>query len=150
MTKPRRFTGWHMTAIMVAFFGVVIGVNLIMASYATSTFGGTVVDNSYVASQKFNTWLDKAERQKALGWSAKASRLTDGRVAVDVAGLPDGEVAVAAMARHPLGRMPDADLTFVREATGRFVSAQPLAAGRWTLRLEVKAGQDSWRGEQDI
>ena len=57
----RKFTGWHMTGILVAFFGVVVSVNVFMARAAISTFGGTVVDNSYVASQKFNGWLDKAE-----------------------------------------------------------------------------------------
>ena len=68
----RKFTGWHMTGILVAFFGVVVSVNVFMARAAISTFGGTVVDNSYVASQKFNGWLDKAEAQKALGWTVSA------------------------------------------------------------------------------
>ena len=54
MTKP--FTGWHMTAILVGFFSTVIAVNVYMAHAAISTFGGTVVDNSYVASQEFNGW----------------------------------------------------------------------------------------------
>ena len=53
------FTGRHITIIMVAFFAVVIAVNLLMARYATSTFGGVVVENSYVASQNFNKWLDE-------------------------------------------------------------------------------------------
>ena len=59
MSRP--FTGRHMAMILVAFFGVVIVVNLIMARYASSTFGGIVVENSYVASQEFNKWLDEAE-----------------------------------------------------------------------------------------
>ena len=45
----RPFTGRHMAAIMVAFFGVVIAVNVYMARLATSTFTGVVVENSYVA-----------------------------------------------------------------------------------------------------
>jgi nitrogen fixation protein FixH len=40
-----KFTGWHMTTILVAFFGVVIAVNFFMARMAVGTFGGTVVDN---------------------------------------------------------------------------------------------------------
>jgi nitrogen fixation protein FixH len=54
---PRRFTGRHMTGILVAFFGVVMTVNFTMAYVAISGFGGTVVDNSYVASQNYNRWL---------------------------------------------------------------------------------------------
>ena len=37
--------GWHMTTILVAFFAVVITVNIVMARFALSTFGGTVVEN---------------------------------------------------------------------------------------------------------
>ena len=65
----KRITGWHAAAGLVAFFGLVIAVNLTMAVYATTTFGGVVVDNSYVASQKYNGWLKAAERQRALGWT---------------------------------------------------------------------------------
>jgi hypothetical protein len=57
---PRPFTGRHMAMIMIAFFGVVIAVNVLMARFAVSTFGGVVVENSYVASQHFNRWLDEA------------------------------------------------------------------------------------------
>src|SRR5687768_10998939 len=62
------FTGRHMAAIICTFFGVVIAVNMLMAVLATRTFGGTVVDNSYVASQKFNGWLAQARAQQSLGW----------------------------------------------------------------------------------
>ena len=64
MKRVRPFTGYHMTAILVAFFGVVIVVNFVMARYAVATFGGTVVDNSYVASQEFNGWLKGLTVQK--------------------------------------------------------------------------------------
>ena len=64
MTRP--FTGRHMFATLVVFFGIVIAVNFTMASYATTTFGGLVVENSYVASQKFNRWLDEAAAEGAV------------------------------------------------------------------------------------
>eukprot|EP01035_Chromulina_nebulosa_P040301 gene40301-54499_t len=60
-----------MTAIMCAFFAVVIGVNMLMASDAIRTFGGTVVDNSYVASQQYNGWLAEARVQRLYGWLTK-------------------------------------------------------------------------------
>ena len=66
-----KFTGWHMTAIFVAFFGIVMAVNFYMARMAVGTFGGTVVDNSYVASQEYNSWLGAAARQDKLGWNVK-------------------------------------------------------------------------------
>lgn len=143
------FTGKHMTAIMVAFFAVVIGVNLIMARYASSTFGGVVVENSYVASQKYNQWLQEAAQEKALGWSAKASRLSSGQVAVRLGGAPAG-ASLTGHVWHPLGRQPDRPLTFAAQPDGSFVSSQEIPAGRWRLRLEVQAQGKKWRTESEI
>lgn len=143
-------TGRHVTAIFVGFFAVVVGVNLLMARFASSTFGGVVVDNSYVASQHFNRWLDAAEQQQALGWKAETSRRADNRVVIALIGAPAAGVAVAAVARHPVGRAPDQTLSFARAADGSFVSTTTLAPGRWRLRIQAAAGQQGWRSEQDI
>ncbi|MFN3516083.1 MAG: FixH family protein [Novosphingobium sp.] len=144
------FTGKHFAAIIVTFFAVVIAVNVYMARAASATFGGVVVENSYVASQNFNTWLAEAEREKALGWTATVTRLSDNRLAVTLGGAPGEGVELAAIARHPLGRAPDRELRFLRQADGSFVSDRPLDAGRWRLRLDARAGAQRWREEQDI
>ena len=52
--RPREFTGKHMLVIMFAFFGVIIAVNLTMATFAHTSWSGLVVQNSYVAGQHFN------------------------------------------------------------------------------------------------
>lgn len=147
----RPFTGRHMAAIMVAFFGVVIGVNVFMAHLATSSFTGEVVENSYVASQHFNRWLDEAKREQALGWQAGAERIDDGRVVLTLVGLP-ADAKVMAWARHPLGRVADRALEFrpVAGRRGHFVSVEALPAGRWRLRIEVNAGAKAWRAERDV
>jgi nitrogen fixation protein FixH len=80
-TKP--FTGYHMAAILIGFFGIVIAVNIYRAKVAVGTFGGTVVDNSYVASQNYNEWL--AEATGPTSWSIAASRVAGGRIALQVA-----------------------------------------------------------------
>ncbi len=142
----RTFTGRHMTMILVAFFGVVMVVNFIMARYAVGTFGGVVVENSYVASQHFNRWLDEAAAERALGWSADARRTADDRVEIVLAGAPAG-AEVAAEARHPLGTLPDTMLTFAPTGGGRYVSREALPKDRWTLRLAVRDGEKVWRSE---
>lgn len=145
---PKPFTGRHMAIILVAFFGVVITVNFTMARLASQSFGGQVVDNSYVASQKFNTWLDEAEKEKALGWTAQASRQADDKLAITFAGA--AEAAITAVARHPLGRAKSQAFTFDRVADGTYVSREKLAGGRWRLRIEVAAGGQRFRTEQDV
>jgi nitrogen fixation protein FixH len=133
----RRFTGWHFTAIIIAFFGVVIAVNLTMAMFAMRTFGGVVVENSYVASQKYNGWLDAARKQDRLGWKIVPS--IDSRRHVLVSVGVDGAV-VSGFARHPLGREPDVRLSF-RD----FRSIEALPPGRWAVHLLVRRGKDEAR-----
>lgn len=147
-TNP--FTGRRMAIILVSFFGVVVAVNVAMARLATGTFGGVVVENSYVASQHFNRWLDEAEAGRALGWRAVASRLPDGRVAVAVTGTQSPALMIAGNAWHPLGRLPDRPLVFVPAGTGRFVSREALPDGRWRVRLTLRDGGSQLRTQQDI
>lgn len=142
--NQRIFTGWHMATILVAFFGIVIAVNLVNARYAGATFGGVVVENSYVASQRFNDWLDEAKTENALGWDAVTTWRPDGRLVVALRGVPSG-AAVKGVARHPLGRTPDRALTFERIGEGRFLSRQALPEGRWAVRLTVAAQDRVWR-----
>lgn len=133
------FTGRHMTAILVGFFGVVIAVNFTMAFYASSTFGGLVVENSYVASQEFNGWLRKARTERAQGLEIGLARAPDDRLAATLKG-PDGPVGnaeVSALARHPLGRIPERLLRFRSIGEGRYQSVDVLPAGRWIVHLRA-------------
>lgn len=148
-TRPAaRFTGWHFTAIMAGFFAVVVGVNVYMANQASSTFGGVVVDNSYVASQHFNRWLDEAAAEDALGWNADVTRRADGRLSLALTG-PE-KAAVTAVARHPLGGRRDVALRFAPGGPGRWVSHETLPPGRWRLRLDVRADGRLWRAERNV
>lgn len=149
-TQIRPLTGRRVTVWFFAFFGVVVAVNLVMARLALGTFGGVVVDNSYVASQHFNRWLDAEAAQRKLGWQATAERLADGRVAVRFSGTGDAALTLTGEARHPVGRQPDRMLAFVPAGGGRFVTREPLPAGRWRLRLAAQSGAARWRSELDL
>lgn len=137
------FTGRHMAASMVGFFGVVIGVNVLMAMEATRTFGGTVVENSYVASQHFNRWLDEAQAEKLLGWTVDMERGGNhALLSIQARGSRVGDAAVTGVAEHPLGRLPDLELRFRNLGSGRYRSIEALPPGRWRVRLDVRrAGQ---------
>jgi nitrogen fixation protein FixH len=139
--------------IMIAFFGTIFVVNFTMARFAIGTFGGTVVDNSYVASQQYNGWLDKARAQARLGWRVTASRADDARVriAVDHAdGSPLGDAMVSAIARHPLGRSEPIDLAFAPTADGGYRSLARLPPGRWTLHLTIVEGNRRFAAVRDV
>jgi nitrogen fixation protein FixH len=128
------FTGRHMLTVMVGFFGLIIAVNLTMARLASDTFGGSIVANSYVASQRFNGWLQAARDQKALGWQSDLVLDDKRHVVLTMDG--SGFVATGS-AHHPLGRAPDVPLAFAKDAAGRLVSAETLPGGRWQVRITV-------------
>lgn len=147
MTKP--FTGWHMTAILVAGFGVVVAVNILMAMLAVGSFGGVVVENSYVASQNFNAWLEQAREENTLGWTASVARSGDGHLQVATTGAPEGTQAKVEL-RHPLGREQSVALTLRGDGKGGFSSADPLPEGRWLVRLTLSHGADQMRLERPV
>lgn len=136
----RRFTGRHMLALMVTFFGTVIAVNVTMATLAARTFGGTVVKNSYVATREFNGWLRQARAEAALGWNVRLLRDGDGVVAVVVhsAGAPLRGAQVRAIARHPVGGEDDVRLSFEGADPGRYRSTTRLPGGRWLVQVEIR------------
>lgn len=144
----RQFTGRHMAGILVAFFAVIIAVNVLMARFAISTFGGEVVENSYVASQHFNRWLDEAASERAQGATAEIRRAHDGHIVVRLSGSQPA--TVTALARHPLGRLTDREIAFTPAEAGTFVSREILPAGRWRLRLTVTAPGRTWRTEREL
>ena len=151
--SPRRFTGRHMTAILIGFFGVVIAVNLLMARMAIGTFGGTVVDNSYVASQSFNNWLAQARAEQALGWRIEVARDGGDHLAVtvrDAAGAALPAAQVTALARHPLGRKPERIMRFEDIGAGGFRSTASLGAGRWQMVITVESDGRTMRIAKDI
>jgi nitrogen fixation protein FixH len=62
----REFTGRDMLFLMIAFFAVVVSVNMAMAVIASGSWTGLVVKNSYVASQQFNEKTAELERSAAM------------------------------------------------------------------------------------
>ena len=139
----RRFTGYHMLAWMLGFFMVVIGVNAVMATMAERSFTGTVVENSYVASQRFNRWLDEAKAQDRLGWTATIDHAGP-RITVKLTG-PEAlihDARLTGLALHPLGHLPDRAIRFTPVGSGEYRSVEALPHGRWQVRVTAEHGRD--------
>ncbi|CAN1523008.1 COG5456 Predicted integral membrane protein linked to a cation pump [Sphingomonadaceae bacterium] len=149
---PKPFTGYHMAAILIGFFGIVIAVNIYMAKQAIGSFGGTVVDNSYVASQQYNGWLEQADREAKLGWTATVAKFDDGRISVMVSdhGVPGKDFVVSAKAEHPLGRTPARNLQFQPDEIGRYVSLAPVPDGRWLLQVKISRDGNHYKMIADV
>lgn len=148
--KSGSFTGKHMAVMLISGFAVVIAVNLFMAIQAVGSFHGTVVDNSYVASQKYNGWLKQAKASHALGWQAVPQRRdADSRVVIETLAVPPA-ARVTATAERPLGARDATALTFAPQGQGRWLSHEDLPAGRWRIKMAIRAGAQDWAGEAEI
>ncbi len=83
----QRFTGYHVTAILVAFFAVVIAVNLTMARLATSTFGGVLGRRTVMSPARTTIAGSPTARPRiALGWDV-ATRVEGGHLILDTKGV---------------------------------------------------------------
>lgn len=133
----REFTGWHMLALMVGGFGIIIAVNLTLAFNAVATFPGLETRNSYVVSQQFQA--DRAA-QNALRWDVDAV-IADGILTLTIADA-NGNPVQAEVSRATLGRATHTgeDSTPDFTWTGADMTAPVTArAGYWNLRLELVA-----------
>lgn len=137
-----KFTGKHMLAIMLAFFGVVITVNLVMATAANRSWTGLVVKNSYVASQEFNRKAEEGRAQAALGWQGTLA-IGGGRVTyglVDASGAAVEVQGVVAKFRRPAYEAEDRTVTLVRGADGTFGVDEAVRDGVWIVEVDAEAG----------
>jgi nitrogen fixation protein FixH len=133
----KEFTGRHALMVFGGAFGLIIGVNLILAYSAVSTFPGLEVKNSYVASQQFN---ERKAAQEALGWTIRADA-SAGQVVLritDVAGNPvrvGGLEAVVGRATHVAD---DIRPEFIFDGAA-YVAPIDLAGGNWNIRMTAVA-----------
>ena len=103
--SPKPLTGRMVLFMLLAFFGVVIGVNMIMMRLAIETLPGTEVDSAYSASLAYEKEIAAAHDQDARAWKVNAH----------VQRGPDGGATVQVEARDNRGK-PMSGLTF----QGRF------------------------------
>jgi nitrogen fixation protein FixH len=125
--------GKHVLAITVSAFAVIIGVNVLLAFKAVSTFPGLEVDNSYVASQGFNA---RKAAQEALGWTMTPGfdrgRMTLAFHGAD--GLPVQVNDLQVLVGRTTETTDDTYPAFAR--VGDLYSAEvPLHPGKWMVKV---------------
>ncbi len=133
----RELTGRHVLAITLGAFGVIIGVNLLMAFKAVSTFPGVETPNSYVASQVFDV---ERTAQEALGWTITpeydGTELT--LMVRDRQGNPARVRSLTASIGRPTHVRDDQTPQFSYE-NGLFRAPLTLAPGNWIIHVTAEA-----------
>jgi len=145
--SPRPLTGLKVLFMLVAFFGVVIGVNMIMMRLAIQTLPGTDVDSAYRASLAYENEIVAAHDQNSRNWKVDAhiQRAPDGGATLqgearDNRGRPMSGLKFKGRFERPTDKRADQPVTLAETGNGIYRgSASLIAAGQWDLVLEGDA-----------
>ena len=145
--SPRLLTGRKVLFMLVAFFGVVIGVNLIMMKFAIQSLPGTEVDSAYTASLAYSREIGAAQDQNARDWKVDAhiQRAPDGGATLQVEardnnGSPMSGLKFKGRFERPTDRRADQPVELAETGIGIYRgSAALIAPGQWDLILEGDA-----------
>jgi nitrogen fixation protein FixH len=163
MYKPsvseKPLTGRKVLVILVAFFGVVISVNVIMMRLAIGTLPGTDVDSAYTASLGYGKEIAAAHDQSARNWrvDAHVQRGTDGGATVQVeahdnGGRPMTGLKFQGRLERPTDKRADLPVDLAEVGIGVYRgSAAQVAPGQWDLVLEGDAaGQRMFQSKNRV
>ena len=137
--RVETFTGWHMVAVMVLFFGTIISVNATMVWFASSSWSGLLVKNIYVASQKFDEEVALNQEMQARGWMSELT--VEGGALIyrlaDADGDPILVDSVSVVLHRPVGVRDDKLLTLTHRGDGRYTADTTVEPGQWVARITV-------------
>jgi nitrogen fixation protein FixH len=146
LASPRPLTGRKVLLMLVAFFGVVIGVNVIMMRLAIQTLPGTEVDSAYSASLAYESEIAAAHDQNARNWKvdARIGRDSGGATlqveARDKNGTPMPGLKFQGRFERPTDRRADKSVALAEVGIGVYRgNAAGIAPGQWDLVLEGEA-----------
>jgi nitrogen fixation protein FixH len=145
--SERSLTGSKVLVMLVAFFGVVIGVNVTMMKLAIGTLPGTDVDSAYTASLGYEKEIGAAHDQNARNWRVDAliQRSADGGATVQVeahdnGGRPMTGLKFQGRLERPTDKRADLPVDLAEVGIGIYRgSAAQVAPGQWDLVLEGDA-----------
>ena len=145
--SERPLTGRKVLVMLIAFFGVVIVVNVTMMKLAIVTLPGTEVDSAYTASLGYEKEIAAAHDQNARNWQVDAhiQRGTDGGATVqveahDTSGRPMTGLKFQGRLERPTDKRADLPVELAEVGIGVYRGSAPrVAPGQWDLVLEGDA-----------
>lgn len=144
-SKP--LTGTKVFLMLVAFFGLVIGVNVTMMKLAIATLPGTDVDSPYAAGLAYDREISAAQDQVARNWqvSAHIERRADGAATLqvdarDANGRPMSGLKFGGRLERPTDKRADLQIELSEGGIGVYRgNAATVAPGQWDLVIEGDA-----------
>ena len=144
---PKPLTGRKVLFMLIAFFGVVFGVNFLMMKLAIDTLPGTEVDSAYSASLGYEKEIAAARDQNMRNWRVDAhiQRGPEGGATLQVEARDNGGAPLSGLKfqgrlERPTDRRADRPVELGEVGRGIYRGSAPLVApGQWDLVLEGDA-----------
>lgn len=147
--KVRPITGRHVLIAIVAFFTLIIGVNIVFITLATGSFTGEDVPKAYLQGIDYNRTLEARAVQESQGWTAALEAMRDesGTVTVTLdlknkAGAPLDGIDLTGTLRRPTQAALDQPLSFTASGDGQY-TAQVTQAEPGAWEVIVVTGKDA-------
>ncbi|WP_127089968.1 FixH family protein [Aquabacter cavernae] len=145
--RPREITGRFVLVCILAFFATIIAVNVVMARFAVTTFGGVETASSYKAGLAFRGEEMAAEQQAERHWNVVAEFQDLGGggrivtlIARDNAGRPLSGLIAATRLSHPTDARRDVTTELKDLGDGRYGASLDAPAGQWDLVIDLSQG----------
>ncbi len=135
MSKETPFTlnGWHVLAGFIAFFGVIIAVNIAFVIFASRSFPGESVERPYEKGLRYNQTLAMREQAIEENWQARFEIDNKETVVVHITNS-DGPVdGLAVSVRLFWPGLPDKD---------QHLKLLPFGPGQYRISLEAQMMPD--------
>jgi nitrogen fixation protein FixH len=135
-----RITGWHVLALVVGFFAVVIGVDVAFAVMAYRTFPGEVSVTPYEDGLVYNKTIAQLAAQEKLGWRAGAAAEPGAVVLIvqDRNRAPVAGLKVTGKLERPATETGRLTPRFVETAPGRYEARSGRLTGSWDFTAEAR------------
>jgi nitrogen fixation protein FixH len=135
-----RLNGWHVLAMLVAFFGVTLAVDTVMIVDSYRTYPGEVSSQPYEDGLAWDSELDQQHAQAKLGWTMAAGFDRAGQIELmvhDRAGAPLTLAQIDARLERPATEQGKQRIHFTRAAAGVYRAKVGPLSGAWDLRLSA-------------
>ncbi len=157
LAKPqvRELKGWHVLIMFLAFFGVMLGVNIYMVVQAVRTFPGEVNSRPYEAGLAYNRTLKAMATERALGWRARVDAIETTAVGTRIVvrwSNASAQPLMGAMVKgkivRPATEAQSHDLAFTEIEPGAYAAVVKAAPGAWDLSVTATDARGEHRTAQ--
>jgi nitrogen fixation protein FixH len=148
MASPRDpipLTGRHVLIMLLAFFGVMLAVNIYFTVVAVKSFPGEDVPRSYRQGLEYNKTLAARAEQEQSGWTARVNAIQTAdkqpQLVLEFKDKDDRSIPglnIMAKLRHPVATTFDRQLTFIDAGDGRYIANSEPFTGHWTLEAQAQ------------